>query len=72
MSTHTICLHRKKGLLMSTHNICFLGQIGKLLSEYPLIVLEQLINTWKRAKLRVNMFSTSRLLINDLSVLQNR
>ena len=37
-----------------------------------LIDLEQSISTWKRAKLRVNIFSTSRLLIDDQSVLRNR
>ena len=38
----------------------------------PLIDLNKWTSTCKRAKLRVNIFSTSRLLIDDQLVLQNR
>ena len=40
--------------------------------DTPLIDLELLISTRKRAKLRVNIFSISRLVIDDQSVLHNR
>ena len=40
--------------------------------DTPLIDLEQWISTWKRAKLRMNIISTSRLLIDDQKVFQNR
>ena len=70
MKTYVLGTHLKhlaEALLTSTHNICFHGGIRKLLSGYPFIDLELRISTRKRAKLRVNIFSTSRLLI-----LQNR
>ena len=52
---------------LSTHNICFHGEIRKIFYVgSPLIDLEQWISTWKRTKLRVNIFSTS--IINRWSV----
>ena len=57
---------------MSIHKICFHGDIRNYYLDTHFIDLELRISTWKRAKLRIDIFSTSRLLIDGQSVLQNR
>ena len=58
---------------MSSNNIiCFHGEIRKILPGYPSYLSGAMNNTWKMDKLRVNIFSTSQLLLDDQSVLQNR
>ena len=61
VGTHLKCL--AKVLLMSTHNMFSWRKQEKYYLDTPLIELEQCIS--KRAKLRVNIFSTSQLLIDD-------
>ena len=57
---------------MSIHKICFHGDIRNYYLDTHFIDLELRISTWKRVKLRIDIFSTSRLLIDGQSVLQNR
>ena len=71
MKTYVVGAHYKRlaeALLMSTHKIWFHGKIRKNIIWIPLL----LISTWKMTKSRETIFSTSRLLIDDQSVLQNR
>ena len=56
---------------MSTHNICLHGEIRKILPGYH-SRSSGAMNKNLEENLRVNIFSTSRSLIDDQSVLQNR
>ena len=74
MKTYILGTHQKRlaeALLMSTHNICLHGEIRKILPGYP-SRSSGAMNKNLEENLRVNIFSTSRSLIDDQSVLQNR
>ena len=76
----TEAIRSVSALLMSTNSICFHGEIKKYYQDSPhprpplppFIDPELWISTCKRAKIRINRFSTSWLLFDDRSVLQNR
>ena len=57
---------------MSTHYICFHGYKETYSVNTPVIDVELRITTLQRTKIKKKTFSTSRLLIDDQSILQNR
>ena len=57
---------------MSTHIIYFHREIRKILSGNPSYRSGAMNKYMEEGKLRMNILSTSRLLVDDQSVLQNR
>ena len=73
MNTFVVGSHQKcslQGASDDIHNIFFFGEIRKILCGYHL--LSGAINNYlEKGRIRRNVFSVSRLLVDDESVLQN-